>query len=185
VKALTGDTHQIRMDVKHRADREDPSLKLAPSTRYVVRSDAVGEADPIDKRHDGRVLAPGAKGGDNVSHYLEKGIGKPEFDAAGKLTGKRVKKHFVAVCMNLPEGRTPPVAIDTALAGDSFFAFNDKKFHREVAVYENGASKSYVRQTWVFGHLGRAKGGTGPDAAEMEPDPHRAGWVPLRVLRLP
>jgi hypothetical protein len=191
--ALKGDTKrltQIHHDVDRRAHREDPSLKLSPSTPYIIRDDAVGQADAQDNPKDkhgkthGRVLAPGARSGDNVSHYLEKDITKPDF-TNGQPNGKTVKRGFVALSMNLPEGRTPPVAVDTALAGDTFFAFNDPKFHREVAVYENGAHQSHRRQTWVFGHLGMQKGGSGPDKATMVPDPNRAGWVPLRVLKLP
>ncbi|HEX4420808.1 MAG TPA: hypothetical protein VH165_22990 [Kofleriaceae bacterium] len=183
VKDLAGNTSQIRHDVAARAKKEDPSTALSPSTRYVVRDDAIGQADAKDLERKGRVLAAGAHGGDNVSHYLEKDSSKPEFKD-GKKDGHNVQRGFVAVCMNLPEGRTPPVADDTALAGESFFAFNDAKFHREVAVYENGAKSSHRRQTWVFGHLGKTKGGSGADAADMQPDPNRAGWVPLRVLKL-
>lgn len=190
VSELKGNTHQIRVDVAKEAKHEAPSHKLSPSTPYIIRDDAVGHADttqdePKDKhgKSHGRVLAPGAKGGDNVSHYLEKDISKSAFDH-GKPTGGTETRRFVALCMNLPEGPTPPVAVDTALAGDTFFAFNDAKFHREVAVYENGAHHSKRRQMWVFGHLGKHDGkGKDPDA--MVPDPARAGWVPLRVLRLP
>lgn len=184
VKDLVGNTSQIRHDVAALARKEDPSTKLSPSTRYVIRADKVSQADAKDKAHDGRVLAAGAHSGDNVSHYLEKATRKPEFGADGAPTGKHVQRGFVAICMNLPEGHVPPVADDTGLPGDSFFAFNDGKFHREVSVFENGKKTSTRRQTWVFGHLGRAKGGSGPDAAELEPDPKRAGWVPLRVLEL-
>lgn len=189
VKNLVGNTSQIRHDVGDLAKREGPLTKLAPSTPYLIRDDAVGQADEQDLKRDkhgtphGRVLSAGAKSGDNVSHYLEKDIRKPEFQGSTP-TGHTVSRGFVAICMNLPEGRPPPVANDTALAGDTFFVFNDKKFHREVAVYENGAHLSHRRQTWVFGHAGKQHGGTGPDAATMAPDPARAGWVPLRVLKV-
>jgi hypothetical protein len=189
VKNLVGNTSQIRHDVARRAAHEGPSTKLSPSTPYLIRDDAVGQADAQDLKRDkhgtphGRVLSSGAKSGDNVSHYLEKGIRKPEFSGSTP-TGHTVERGFVALCMNLPEGKTPPVATDTMLAGETFFAFNDKKFHREVAVYENGAHVSHRRQTWVFGHVGKQHGGTGPEAAAMAPDPARAGWVPLRVLKV-
>jgi hypothetical protein len=79
--------------------------------------------------------------------------------------------------MNLPSDHAPPVAVDTAIAGDSFFVMRDKSFHRQTPVYENGKHRSNKLLHWVFGHLGML------DAhGKLVPDPSRRGWVPLRVL---
>jgi hypothetical protein len=188
VDQIKGNRQQILADVARTARKEDPALKLSPSTPYIIRDDHVGLPDDRHPGDRGRVLGPRFRTGDNVHDYLLKDdhdSSKPVFGADGRPEDKKELRRFVSICMNLPAGSTPPVAVDIALAGDTFFAFNDAKFHREVAVYESGAERSRRRQMWVFGHLGKQKGGSGPDAHEMVPDHARAGWVPLRVLRLP
>jgi hypothetical protein len=177
--------HQIAHAAHARAVKEDPKAlshdpdKLMHHTNhYVIRNDDVGEANPGDAPHDkDRVLAAGAHDGDNLSHYLAKHHTKPAFDAQGQPTDKVVSRSWVAVCMNLPEGNSPPIAIDTVLAGESFFAMKDAKFHRETPVFENGARKAKLLEKWVFGHVAMR------DAhGKLIPDPNRRGWVPFRVL---
>lgn len=166
-----------------------------------------GQADAKDRghykgKHDKkatdhpRVLASGQRGGDNVTHYLNKDLRKPAFDAEGHRKHQthiekdaagnpvvvedkafaNVTRSLVSICMNLPEGHVPPVAIDTATAGESFFVMNDPKFHRDVPVFANGAKHSDLVEKWVFGHLAKRSGG------ELVPDENRRGWVPFRVL---
>jgi hypothetical protein len=175
---------QIAHAAAARASREDPASGgdaeqlLHRTQRFVIRNDDVGEANAGDHPNGkDRVLGPGETGGDNVSHYLVKDERKPGFDASGKPLGKNVTRSFVAICMNLPEHGVPPIAIDTALAGDSFFAMRDRSFYRQVAVYANGAHKSSIEQTWVFGHLAMQDA-----SGTLVPDPARRGWVPFRTL---
>lgn len=179
------DGDKIEHAAAARAHREDPAAAyhdpeqlLHHTQRFVIRNDQVGEANAGDAPHGKeRVLGPGEKGGDNVSHYLVHDQRKPGFDASGKPLGSNVTRSFVAICMNLPEHGVPPIALDTALAGDSFFAMRDRSFYRQVAVYANGAHRSNLEETWVFGHLAMQ------DATGKQlPDPARRGWVPLRVL---
>jgi len=174
---------QIAHAAASRAHHEDPAAAsqhelLHHTERYVIRNDAVGQATPGDSPHGrARVLGAGQRSGDNVEHYLDKDERKPGFDANGQPTGQNVTVSFVAICMNLPEHGTPPVAIDTVRSGESFYVLRDPSFHRQVPVYENGAHHSDLLQTWVFGHVGMR------DAhGHLAPDPHRRGWVPLRVL---
>ncbi len=175
---LAGNTSAIHKEVTARAKRENPTSAAGPATRYVVRNDAVGQATagdaPKGKEH---VLGPHQKGGDNVSHYLEKDQRKPVIGDDGTATGKNAWVSFAALCMNLPEPAVAPVAVDTLRAGESFFVMNATKFHQQIAVYQNNSAKSHERMTWVFGNVGKL-GARGA----IERDPHRCGWVPLRIL---
>lgn len=183
VRELAGNTSKILGAVKRRAAdwaphrvSSDPKELARKSKRYVIRNDRVGrEHAGVDT---GDVLAPGATNGDNVEHYLNKDRRKPAFGADGKrIAGKNVTRSIVAICMNLPSDHAPPVAVDTAVAGDAFFVMRDKSFHRETPVFENGKHRSSKLLHWVFGHLGMY------DAhGKLVPDPSRRGWVPLRVL---
>jgi hypothetical protein len=183
---LEGNTSHLVHAVKSRASRWDPGRVASDphelkklSKRYVVRNDSVGQATPADKgsHNNPRVLAAGAKGGDNVEHYLNKDIRKPGFDADGKPIGKNVTRSIVALCMNLPEHGVPPLAVDTCTAGQSFFVMREASFHRRVPVFANGAHHANILQTWVFGNLAMR------DAhGNLVPDPARRGWLPFRTL---
>ena len=102
---------------------------------------------------------------------------KGEGQFAGKATDKNVTRSVVALNMNIPAPKTPPIAIDTLQAGQSFFVMREKTFHRQVPVFENGKHKSNLLQMWVFGHVGMRD-----HSGKLVPDPDRRGWLPLRVL---
>lgn len=182
VRELTGNTSKILGAVRRRTADWGPhrvsssSRTLArKSTRYVIRNDKVGLPTRAD---DGDVLAAGAKSGDNVTHYLSKDLRKPAFGADGKrIDGKNVTRSIVPICMNLPGAHTPPVANDTAQAGESFFVMRDASFHRDAPVFENGKHQANKVMRWVFGHLGMIDAN-----GKTVPDPSRRGWVPFRVL---
>lgn len=186
VDEIVGNGKTIVAAVKARARREapgtlshDPKKLEAHSTRYLVRDDRVGQKTSGDMPGGKEtVLAPGQTNGDNVVHYLDKHARKAAFDGDGKrIEGKNVTRDFVALCMNLPDGKTPPVAIDTLLAGESVFVMNDASFHRSTAVYGSGKHTSNLLMTWVFGHVAMR------DAhGQLVPDPNRRGWMPLRTL---
>lgn len=190
VTAIEGNTNQILNAVKARAKRwnpgqvsKDPQKIAKASKQYVFRNDRVGQAI-TPHGDDGDVLRPGAKGGDNVSHYLGKDMKKEGFDAptqtdqgfTEKQLGSRVTRSVVPICMNLPSGHVPPVALDTAQAGESFFVMRAKQFHQETPVFESKQRKTRVLMKWVFGHVGMVENG------KVVPDPARRGWVPLRTL---
>lgn len=192
INEINGDRGKILRAVRSRAKRWQPGRvsknpdKIAKaSTRYVIRNDKVGQKTRADEglrtagddNEDPRVLSAGSKGGNNVSHYLNKDIRKPGFDAAGNKVDKNITRSVVTICMNLPANREPPIAADTAEAGQSFFVMNTKSLHREVPVFENGKKKANRLQMWVFGHLAMRDAG-----GNLVPDPDRRGWVPLRVL---
>jgi hypothetical protein len=189
VDQLEGSRKQILNAARTRAHRWDPALVshdpqkiLKHSKHYIIRNDAVGQATKADEHtvaniDHPRVLDAGAKGGNNVSHYLNKDIRKMGFDASGKAIGKNVTRSVVALNMNLPAPDVPPIAIDTLQAGQSFFVMREKTFHRQVPVFENGKHKSSLLQMWVFGHVGMRD-----HTGKLVPDPDRRGWVPLRVL---
>ena len=183
------DGHQIAAVARSRGHREDPHAtshdpgKLLHQTkRYVIRNDGVGEMAPGDQtgspnHEQDKVFGPGAKSGDDLPHYLTKDARKPGFAADGSQLGQDVTRSYVALCMNLPEGNTPPIALDTLLAGESFFAMRDSSFHRETPLFHNGKRHTNVLEVWVFGYAGML------DAhGRQMPDPARRGWVPLRVL---
>lgn len=181
VAQLAGDTSKILAAVRARAKRWNPGRVsnkpgeiLQHSRRYVLRNDDVARPTKAD---DGDVLAAGKTSGDNVTHYLGKDIRKEGFGAGGVPLGANVTRSVVPICMNLPVGHTPPVAIDTAQAGESFFVMNDKRFHQEVPVFESGQRTSKILMKWVFGHLGMYDA-----TGALVPDPARRGWVPARTL---
>ena len=182
---LEGSTASIVSAVKARSNKwdparvsNDPDALHAKSKRYVIRNDKVGQTTPGDEpHHKPKVLEAGAKGGDNVSHYLSKDLRKPAFDAKGDRIAKNVTRSVAAITMNLPSHDAPPLACDTAEAGQSFFVMRAKTFHRSVAVFANGAHQSSVLQTWVFGHIAMRDAN-----GKLVPDPARRGWIPLRVL---
>jgi hypothetical protein len=200
VDDIVGGHDKIVNAVNARAGSWDPKrVSTKPddikkkSVPYIIRNDAVARTTPEDekevhgKKHP-RVLDAGARGGNNVSHYLSKDQRKPAFDAHGnRITVKtgpdpddvrntNITRSVVALTMNLPNIKEPPIAIDTAEAGQTFFVMRAKSFWRQAPVFENGRMKSNRTMTWVFGHLGMRKGD------EIVPDPTRRGWLPLRVL---
>jgi len=180
------DGHKIASVARSRARREDPHAtstdpdKLFHQThRYVIRNDDVGEAQPSDKPNKhAKVMGPGQKDGDDLPHYLTKDIREQAFDANGaQVQGQRVTRSLVSLVMNLPERDTPPIAIDTLLAGQSFFVMKDSSFHRDSPLYLNGKRHTNVLEKWVFGYVAMQ------DAHNrLRPDPNRRGWVPLRAL---
>jgi hypothetical protein len=154
--------------------------------------DPIGVADDLDRQ---RYIVPGQKSkhGNAVGDYLGKRVPRRENEGRrGRAAGQsrrieaannnqpvdleNVKRSTFNVTMNLPKDRTPPVAIDVAHPGDSFFVPRGKTFRREISLYRRRKTASKVRQTWVFGFIGRDSG-TGKVADES-----RRGWVPLRVL---
>jgi hypothetical protein len=162
----------------------NPRAIKKKSERYVFRNDSVGQKTDADEgltagssSASPRVLSAGSKGGNNVSHYLNKDVRRPAFDATGNPSGGAITRSVVTVCMNLPGTHEPPIANDTAEAGQSFFVMKGKQFHREVPVFENGKRRSNRLQMWVFGHVAMRDA-----AGKLVPDPQRRGWVPLRVL---
>jgi hypothetical protein len=154
--------------------------------------DPIGSEDHTD---ESRYIVPGqkSKGGNRVGDYLGKSVLRREREgtqgrAAGESKrleaangGKPVdianrKRETFNVTMNLPKDRTPPVAIDVAHPGDSFFVPRGKTFRREISLYRRTKTSSRVRQTWAYGFIGRDEG------ARKVADEKRRGWVPLRVL---
>jgi hypothetical protein len=59
---------------------------------------------------------------------------------------------------------------------DTFFVPKGSTFRREISLYKRRASKTKLRQNWVFGYVGRDEG------THKVPDTKRRGWVPRRVL---
>jgi hypothetical protein len=161
-------------------------LKFRPLT------DPIATADRIDDR---RYVVPGQKGvgGNRVGDYLGKAVLRRErAGTAGRAASasKRLEqanrgqpvdiengeRALYNVTMNLPKDRTPPVAIDVAHPGDSFFVPKGTTFRREISLYRRRKTSSQVRQAWAFGFVGRDEG------ARKVADEKRRGWVPLRVL---
>jgi hypothetical protein len=163
----------------------------AVEMRFRPVTDRIATPDSTDEK---RYVVPGQKsvGGNRVGDYLGKAVLRRERPgtrgrAAGEskrleqanggtpvdLTGKR---ELYNVTMNLPKDRTPPVAIDVAHPGDRFFVPKGKTFRREISLYQRTKTASRVRQTWVFGFIGRDEG------TRKVADEKRRGWVPLRVL---
>lgn len=108
---------------------------------------------------------PDGTGGPNlVNHYLYRAAGGGYYNVA----------------MNLPQHAAPPVATDTARPGDSFYIAHGHPFRRLAGTFNGDGPHDHPTHRnqymeWVFGFLGR----------NGKPDPTRAGWVPLAVLRTP
>jgi hypothetical protein len=163
----------------------------AVEMKFRLLDDPIGTADHLD---DQRYIVPGqkSKGGNRVGDYLGKSLmrrARPGTPGRAASQSKRLehanndqpidlqgKRGTFNVTMNLPKDRTPPVAIDVAHPGDSFFVPKGKTFRREISLYRRTKTSSTVRQAWVFGFLGRDEG------ARKVADEKRRGWVPLRVL---
>jgi hypothetical protein len=196
VDEIAGDRSKILRAARRRAKRwqpgrysNNPAEIKAKSKEYVVRNDHVGQKTLADEGQrvgtdpkKPRVLSPGAKGGNNVSHYLNKDVRKEAFDANGErlvVNGqpKNITRSVVAVTMNLPDHKEPPIANDTIEAGQTFFVMRGKNFHREVPVFANGKHTSNKLQMWVFGHVAMRD-----ESGALVPDPARRGWLPLRTL---
>ncbi|HWO18314.1 MAG TPA: hypothetical protein VNO30_06045 [Kofleriaceae bacterium] len=188
IRAASKRAEKMRPKSTSQQDRDN-----AVEMKFRAIDDPIGSADLLDEK---RYIVPGqkSKGGNAVGDYLGKSVMRREREGrAGRAAGesKRIeaasggkpvdlenrKRATFNVTMNLPHDRTPPVAIDVAHPGDSFFVPKDKKkFRREISLYRRTKTSSKVRQTWAFGFLGRDEG------ARKVADEKRRGWVPLRVL---
>lgn len=158
--------------------------------------------DPLvttDSADQGHYIVPGQKGknGNEVGDYLVKDVlrrAQPGVTGKAASESKRLEHHnkdapltlpngmrgLVSIVGNLPHDRTPPTAIDTAQPGvDSFFVPKGKTFRREISLYKRHKKKSTLRQTWVYGYVGRDQG------TRKVADKNRRGWVPLRTLVRP
>ncbi len=164
----------------------------AVEMKFRLLDDPIGTADHLD---EGRYIVPGqkSKGGNAVGDYLGKSVMRREHEGRrGRAASqsRRIeatnngqpidlenrKRGTYNVTMNLPKDRTPPVAIDVAHPGDPFFVPRGRTFRREISLYRRRKTSSKVRQTWVFGFIGRDAG------TRKVADENRRGWVPLRVL---
>jgi hypothetical protein len=164
----------------------------AVEMKFRLLDDPIGTKDHIDEQ---RYVVPGqkSKGGNAVGDYLGKSVLRREREGTRGRAASQSKQIETAnggqpvdlenrkratfnITMNLPKDRTPPVAIDVAHPGDSFFVPRGKTFRREISLYRRTKTSSKVRQTWVFGFIGRDEG------ARKVADEKRRGWVPLRVL---
>ena len=156
--------------------------------------DSVASSDK--SKDDHRYIVPGqkSKDGNEVGDYLAKDVmrrNRPGGKAASQSKKLEAKhggaleieggmRDLISITGNLPHDKTPPVAIDVARPGiDSFFVPKGKTFRREISLYKRHAKKSTLRQTWVFGFVGRDEGN------HKVADKDRRGWVPLRVLTRP
>jgi hypothetical protein len=201
---LRGNHGQIKRAVNRHAAKGQPKAasKAARDTATPMLFRSVSgpaDADSIDR---GRYIVPGQKGlqGNQVSDYLAKSVIRrwtnadapanakaanasmkldQKLAAAGKTiqapTGKR---NMLNVMANLPHGRAASVAVDVASPGDHFFVPRGATYRREISMYKRTKTTSNLRQTWVYGFIGKLDA-NGTQVA----DASRRGWVPLRVLK--
>lgn len=169
--------------------RDDDNLKdqIHAQSAGVLPSDKVGSA--LSARwvfrhvHD----APSAdsqKLAANKDRYVLPN--KPAGDKENKLDHYGYRPtHLYNVLLNLPQaaeasaGEAPPVAVDSAVPGWSFFVASGAQFRRQVPVFRGGQSEpdrdAFV--TFVYGFLGQAT------RQGEQRDLHRRGWVPAGVLK--
>lgn len=183
----------LRAETK-RAARKMPDAaskaQRANAAHYVFApaGDAIANADAHDDKKFVLENQKTTTRGNRVSDYLQHEVPTHWAGASEGSTSARMRAYY-NISMNLPSNtdgdRVAPVAIDTAVPGDSFFVAPDKIFHQEIAIYDprhkdesrKKARKTTHRQTWVFGHVGKVVNG------KVEPDEARRGWVPLRCLK--
>ncbi|MDQ3338213.1 MAG: hypothetical protein M4D80_23860 [Myxococcota bacterium] len=201
IKDLRGDFGAIKDKASKISKAWNPkdvgAAKRASAREMKFRAvgDPIATADRID---DGRYIVPGQRGknGNEVGDYLTKEVIRRERPSGGgnaareskrleqkhggKIDLENGKRELISIVGNLPHDKTPPVAIDVARPGvDSFFVPQGKTFRREISLYKRRQRTATLRQTWVFGYVGRDQG------TRKVPDKNRRGWVPLRVLARP
>jgi hypothetical protein len=196
IKDLEGKFADIKGKASQMSKRWNPKNATkaqrdhATEMKFRAVGDPVGSADDKDEH---RYIVPGQKkaNGNEVGDYLIKDVlrrNRPGGKAASE--SKRLESHhkgaleieggmrgLISIVGNLPHDKTPPVAIDVARPGvDTFFVPKGSTFRREISLYKRRASKTKLRQNWVFGYVGRDEG------THKVPDTKRRGWVPRRVL---
>jgi hypothetical protein len=165
----------------------------AKEMKFRAVGDPLTKKDRIDETHY-IIPAQQGKDGNEVGDYLAKDVlrrSKPGVTGRAASESKRLERaagnkplalpggerDVISIVGNLPHDRTPPVAIDVAQPGvDSFFVPKGKTFRREISLYKRYKTKSTLRQTWVFGYVGKDQGN------RKVADKARRGWVPLRTL---
>ncbi|MDB4958603.1 MAG: hypothetical protein JWO36_6172 [Myxococcales bacterium] len=179
VHVLKGDTNKIKHAVENRAKHWDPA---AAPTKHVARfqfrpaGDPIAYADDTDRR---TFITPNQKSdhSNHVADYLGHSV-------ATSLGPSPARRNDYNITMNLPSKSAPPVAIDMAQPGETFFVPKGKTFRREIETFEQREpgkphGKPVQMQTWVYGFVGKKHG------SKIVPDKSRRGWVPLRVLQHP
>jgi hypothetical protein len=150
-----------------------PPLSNLAHFQFRAAADPVGRSDTLDMT---RKLGPNTGGGGNaVSHYL--GHDTPTSYTQADGTVHSESRFVYPISQSLPRPGAAVLALDTATPEDHFFVPSGPDFHREVGVYALNAKKSNVRQTWVYGFLGKNVNGV------WQPDTTRYGWVPLRTIK--
>ena len=112
---------------------------------------------------------------------------RPDKHGANKLDHYRYRKetHLYNVLLNLPQeaelgaSEAPPVAVDSAQPGWTFFIARGGKFRRQVRVFHANSGVPGPFVTFVFGFLAKAT------RFGSQVDVRRRGRVPKGVLRKP
>jgi len=196
---LRGNHAQIKRAVNQHAAKGQPKAagkrerdNAKPMMFRAVAGPA--DADTIDR---GRYIVPGQKGlvGNQVSDYLAKSVirrwdnssapanakasaASKKLQAQSQIQKPTGKRDMINVMANLPHDRAAAVAVDVAQPGNYFFVPRGNTFRREISMYKRTKTTSNLRQTWVYGFIGK----TGSNGEQVA-DEHRRGWVPLRVLK--
>ena len=200
---LRGNHATIKRAVNRHAAKGQPKAanQAARDTAKPMKFRAVGGVADADTTDRGRYIVPGQKGtsGNQVADYLAKRVirrwsnsdapntakaaaASKKLEAALAAANKPIqaptgKRQTINVMANLPHERAAAVAVDTALPGDGFFVPRGATYRREISMYKRTKKSSNLRQTWVYGFIGKDAG------ARQVADKSRRGWVPLRVLQ--
>jgi hypothetical protein len=128
-----------------------------------------------------------ASGDDGLARYKDlyilPGKGGPE----NKLDHYRYRgnTHLYNVLLNLPQtaspgqNEAPPVAVDSAQPGWSFYIASGAQFRRQVPLFAAGSHTPSVFVTYIYGFIGQAT------RWGEQADTNRRGWVLGGTLSVP
>jgi hypothetical protein len=160
------DAGNIEQTIRTQAVPVLPSANVGAAARRVFRS--ASSSDGMANYKDLYIL-PGKGGLENkLDHYRYRG-----------------NTHLYNVLLNLPQtaspgqNEAPPVAVDSAQPGWSFFVAAGAKFRRQVPLFNAGSDAPTLFVTFVYGFIGKTT------RQGEQRDVNRRGWVLKGTLAMP